>query len=106
MNPQSSMYPALSNRTTNYDSIIAVHGLNGDAFRTWTNEAGRCWLRDLLPNNLTSARILSFGYDARVFKLFGKTSADGVLSHAQSLVAELASNRKVNIQHLPLELYY
>lgn len=59
---------------------MAVHGLGGDAFRTWTAE-GTLWLRDLLPGQLRNppdefkngandtkvARIMTFGYDASIF---------------------------------------
>lgn len=41
-------------------SIVAVHGLNGDAVKTWTSESGNiCWLNhpDLLP---TAWNTLSF----------------------------------------------
>ncbi len=30
-------------------SIIAIHGLGGDAYRTWTHENEKLWLRDFLP---------------------------------------------------------
>jgi len=32
-------------------SIVAVHGLNGDPYKTWTTKSGTCWLSDskLLP---------------------------------------------------------
>jgi hypothetical protein len=53
--------------------IIAVHGLGGHYDETWTwnperstNERPCNWLRDLLPNDIPSARIMSFGYDSAV----------------------------------------
>ena len=42
-----------------------VHGLQGDAIRTWAT-SGVCWPRDLLPQHCPDARILTFGYAALV----------------------------------------
>jgi hypothetical protein len=42
--------------------IVAIHGINGDALRTWTHTNGKCWLKDFLPDSLPRARIYSFGY--------------------------------------------
>ncbi|KAH6976535.1 Alpha/Beta hydrolase protein [Ilyonectria sp. MPI-CAGE-AT-0026] len=54
--------------------IIAIHGLGGDAFGTWTDEDGKLWLRDFLPARLTNARIFTYGYDSAV--AFSKSSAE------------------------------
>ncbi|KAF2280399.1 ribonuclease-like protein p/mrp subunit [Westerdykella ornata] len=77
--------------------IVAVHGLNGHPFKTWTTDkTKKCWLKDadLLPYNLKEARILTYGYHATVAALFGKTSSDRILQHAQTLVAELVADRE------------
>ena len=48
-------------------SIVAVHGLCGDPFGTWTEEtSGKLWLRDFLPSQVPSTRIMSYGYDSSV----------------------------------------
>jgi len=46
--------------------IIAVHGLNGDAYTTWTHANGMLWLRDLLPNFLPGCRVYTYGYPSQV----------------------------------------
>ncbi|KAI1489344.1 hypothetical protein F5X96DRAFT_670791 [Biscogniauxia mediterranea] len=47
--------------------IIAIHGLNGDAFTTWTHANGKMWIRDLLPNFLPGCRVYTYGYPSKVF---------------------------------------
>ncbi|KAK2778956.1 ankyrin repeat protein [Colletotrichum kahawae] len=46
--------------------IIAVHGLNGDAFTTWTHSNGTLWLRDLLPKALPGCRVYTYGYPSQI----------------------------------------
>jgi hypothetical protein len=57
--------------TEDFDiDIVAVHGLGGDFFKTWTKsidtdlENDVYWLSQLLPVTLPGARVYSFGYDA------------------------------------------
>ncbi|KAI9462633.1 hypothetical protein F5148DRAFT_218652 [Russula earlei] len=47
--------------------IIAIHGLNGHAFDSWTVD-NVMWLRDLLPKQVPDARVLLYGYNANVIK--------------------------------------
>lgn len=46
--------------------IVAIHGLNGDAYTTWQHENGVLWLRDLLPQSLPSARVFTYGYPSEL----------------------------------------
>lgn len=46
--------------------VVAVHGLQGDAYKTWEDNNGSLWLRDFLPAEISSARITTFGYDSVV----------------------------------------
>lgn len=57
------------------------------------------WLKDpnLLPSNLKNSRILTYGYNANVTAMFGKTSSDRILQHAHTLVAELVADREVSL---------
>ncbi|KAJ5371991.1 Cytochrome P450 [Penicillium concentricum] len=76
--------------------IVAVHGLQGDARRTWTHEASKvCWPSDLIPNYIKNARVLSWGYTANTNSLGGKaTSSDRILQHAGTLIEELQNDRE------------
>lgn len=48
--------------------IIAVHGLNGDAYSTWTHKPdGTLWLRDLLPSFLPGCRVYTYSYPSQIF---------------------------------------
>ena len=73
----------------NFD-IVAVHGLEGHPYTTWTHPNGHLWLRDSLPNHLPNTRVMTFGYDAAVFT---KSVAD-VRDTAGALLSELNTRRK------------
>lgn len=46
--------------------IIAIHGLGGTPYGTWTHENGVLWLRDLAPRELPGVRVYTFGYDSSI----------------------------------------
>ncbi|CAG7849813.1 SubName: Full=Related to kinesin light chain {ECO:0000313/EMBL:CCA76161.1} [Serendipita indica DSM 11827] len=66
--PQSKLeefgFLEISAGTNPIVDIIAIHGLQGHREKTWTTDDGVFWLRDLLPSDLSNARVLSYGYDA------------------------------------------
>jgi hypothetical protein len=75
-----------------------VHGLNGDASKSFTSsKTQKFWLgdEDMLPEDITNCRVLTFSYPASVMEVFGKTSSDTILQHATTLVQELAADRMV-----------
>lgn len=80
-------------------SIVAVHGLNGDNIKSWTSKAkDSCWLNhpSFLPKYIDRGRVLTWGYNANISTLMGKTtSSDRILQHAQTLIAELHADRDV-----------
>lgn len=67
------------------------HGLQARRTKFWLGEEG------LLPTHMKHARILTFGHNADVTLLFGKTSSDRILQHAHTLVAELVADREVSL---------
>jgi hypothetical protein len=74
--------------------IVAVHGLNGHFKKTWsssTNGQGEVnWLQDFLPDQITNARIMSFGYNSVL--QFSKSVSD-VYNFAEQLLECLTSRR-------------
>jgi hypothetical protein len=70
--------------------IVALHGITGDAYDTWTHENGKFWLRDFLPEDFPGARVFSFGYDAGV--LFSQSKGN-IESFARSLLEGLTRER-------------
>jgi hypothetical protein len=93
--------PASRSRLTRH-SIVAVHGLNGDALKTWTRKSGKesiNWLShpDFLPRYLENARVLTWGYNANISSFKGKqASSDRILQHAHTLIAQLQADREVD----------
>jgi hypothetical protein len=72
-------------------SVVAVHGLGGDAIETWTHPRSNAfWLKDILPAQIPDARILTFGYNAAA--AFGRSTSD-VIDHAKSLLGSLVDKR-------------
>ncbi|KAH6873842.1 hypothetical protein B0T10DRAFT_234496 [Thelonectria olida] len=76
-----------SSGSKNYPvDIIAVHGLNGDAFSTWCHKPdGTLWLRDLLPEFLPGCRVYTYGYPSKIFS----ESSARVQEYARNLLVSL-----------------
>ena len=70
--------------------IVALHGITGDAFDTWTAPNDVLWLRDFLPQDLPGARVFSYGYDASVF--FTRAAGD-IDSFARTLLESIKQRR-------------
>ena len=71
-----------------------MHGLDENLTEAWTDPVTRSlWLRDLLPNTLDAARILTFGYSADSKSFYGHNSANRLHQHAITLVADLQADR-------------
>lgn len=70
--------------------VVALHGINGDAFSTWTHSNGQLWLRDFLPSEFPGARIFSFGYPSEVVFTLNTGKLD---DFARSLLVKLSAVR-------------
>jgi len=80
-------------------SVVAVHGLGGDPYRSWigirASQKGSPrvdvdWLKDLLPEFAPRCRILSFGYQSRYMKNAPKRD---ISNCAEELLHALQNNR-------------
>ncbi len=79
--------------TDSISSIVAVHGLEEDLITAWLDLTSHVlWLRDLLPQCIPHARILTYGYSVGGSPSLGGSS-ERILQHAQTLVAELEADR-------------
>ncbi|KAJ4289946.1 hypothetical protein N0V88_006744 [Collariella sp. IMI 366227] len=75
--------------------IVFVHGLTGDREKTWTaSNASEPWPKALLPSELPTARVLTFGYDAYVADWRGMVSQNRIANHAWNLLTSLVSYRE------------
>lgn len=74
--------------------VVALHGIKGDAFKTWTEKREdnkkNFWLKDQLPVELPGARIFSYGYDANV--LFSRGTGT-IEDFARTLLVDLMRER-------------
>ena len=51
------------------------------------------WPRDLLPGEVSEARVLTWGYDVRIERLFAPTSKSSIFDHSESLLHDLVALR-------------
>jgi hypothetical protein len=73
-------------------SIIAVHGLDGDAMKSWTCETidpSVNWLQhpEFLPKAFPDARVMTYGYDSK--PISDRTSTATLREHGDDLIQEI-----------------
>ncbi|KAF5601712.1 tetratricopeptide and DUF676 domain protein [Fusarium subglutinans] len=83
------------------NSILFVHGLDGDRVGSWTAEGPKMcfWPKDLLPRYFPKARIMTFGYNANVIL---NTVEGRIAEFANNLIAELSARRCGEVKSRPL----
>ncbi|KAK3990460.1 hypothetical protein QBC44DRAFT_288816 [Cladorrhinum sp. PSN332] len=93
--------PEGSSIATSFD-IVAIHGLGGDAFQTWTyhDTDGRkimnggpdpMWIQDFLKKDFPHARIFTYGYTTG--DSFFSNIVSGIGDYARDLMARLQGER-------------
>lgn len=73
--------------------VVFVHGLRGHPVNTWSTD-GTFWPRDLLSEDLETARIISWGYDANIENLLSPASQESLFGNSVSLLNRLAPARR------------
>ena len=77
--------------------IVFVHGLTGNAFKTWFDEkSGTHWPSDLLSKDFPDARIFTWGYDANVAGFLQQAGGSRITNHAETLVSDIVGERSSN----------
>lgn len=55
------------------------------------------WPRDVLPQDIKNARVMTYGYDSHVSHFFqGPANQNGIIPHGRSLLSALESQRRDN----------
>ena len=89
----------LSKSTVKVVDVVAVHGLQGDAYKIWTHENRTLWLRDILPTEVPSARVMTFEYEsAWAFS----NSVSGIRDKALDLLNRLSAERNDDTYRRPI----
>ncbi|OBT66162.1 hypothetical protein VE03_05055 [Pseudogymnoascus sp. 23342-1-I1] len=73
--------------------IIFVHGLTGNRETTWTHKNGVFW-PEQLAHDISTARIMTFGYDADVVKIWGMAGGNNLRNHGKSLAFAVSDRRR------------
>ena len=76
-------------------SIVFVHGLTGKRTRTWLADGAELpWPQALLPEKISEARIITFGYNADVVHFIKPAGQNTVREHARNLDSDLTDLRR------------
>ena len=68
--------------------VVVIHGLQGDAFKTWKHNNGSLWLWDFLSVDVSFTHIMTFRYDSTVTF---SNSVTKVKNKALNLLNQLSS---------------
>ena len=57
-------------------SVIAVTGLAGHAFGSWSVDHHLMWLRDFLPSDIPRIRVITYGYNSQLTETMSRQDFD------------------------------
>ncbi|KAH0558880.1 hypothetical protein GP486_004486 [Trichoglossum hirsutum] len=86
--------------------VIAVHGLGGNRTTSWgfPNERvarEKTWLKELLPERVSGARVITFGYESRA-AAGGIISSTGIKDKALELLEAISVMESTHHHHCPI----
>lgn len=77
-----------------------IHGIGGGYMKTWTAANGCCWPKDLLPNEVPGALVLSWAFNSH---LIGDSKLGAsIQTHATALLADLNRYRSERVRPLSI----
>lgn len=80
--------------------MIAIHGLAGDPFTTWTHVKGQpMLLRDLLPLVIPNVRVMTYGYNASFLNYTAKQDFRSIAARLLTELTDLRSGERVSEYH-------
>ncbi|KAJ5308660.1 hypothetical protein N7508_004039 [Penicillium antarcticum] len=74
--------------------IVFVHGLTSNREETWTHKKGIFWPQDLLARDFPIARIMTFGFDVDLSRIWKIAASSLISDHGQALAYALVSERE------------
>lgn len=73
--------------------VVCVHGLMGHPYDTWSSKTNQFYWPAHLTNEIPTARVMTFGYDADPKSFLGQVSHNRLGDHARTLLQDLARER-------------
>ena len=75
---------------------MAIHGIYENGSQTWTHpQTNILWLRDLLPPELSHARVLAYHYNIEGLWSSSENHRERIVSFSTNLIAELVADRQL-----------
>lgn len=71
-----------------------VHGLTGNRETTWTHKDTRVFWPKELAQDIKTARIMTFGYDADVIRIWGGVGGNNLRNHGKNLASDVSDQRR------------
>lgn len=68
------------------NSVVAVTGLAGHAFGSWSIDHQQMWIRDFLPRDIPNIRVMTYGYNSQLTEFKSRQDFD---QHAEDFAAGL-----------------
>jgi pimeloyl-ACP methyl ester carboxylesterase len=73
---------------------VFVHGITGNRETTWTCKDTRFFWPEQLAKDVKTARIMTFGYDADVVKIWSTVGGNNLRNHGKNLASDVSDQRR------------